>query len=99
MANYILTNKAVEDLSKIWDYTYEIWSETQADKYYYMLLGYCQELAEGKVIGKSYEEISNDIFGFKAGQHILFYRKLKGNRIEVTRILHRKMDLKSTMEE
>ena len=34
MAEYKLTNKAVEDLSKIWDYTFEVWSENQADKYY-----------------------------------------------------------------
>ncbi len=34
MAKYKLTNKAVEDLSKIWDYTFEVWSEQQADKYY-----------------------------------------------------------------
>ena len=33
MAKYHLTNKAVDDLSEIWDYTYEVWSENQADKY------------------------------------------------------------------
>jgi len=31
MAEFKLTNKAVEDLSKIWDYTFEVWSENQAD--------------------------------------------------------------------
>ena len=31
MANYFLTNKAVDDLSKIWDYSYEVWSENQAE--------------------------------------------------------------------
>ena len=31
MAKFIITNKAVEDLSKIWNYTYEFWSENQAD--------------------------------------------------------------------
>lgn len=41
MGNYILTNKAVDDLSKIWDYTVEVWLEKQADKYYFMLLDSC----------------------------------------------------------
>ena len=41
MAEYKLTNKAVEDLSKIWDYTFEIWSEKQADKYYGELISDC----------------------------------------------------------
>jgi toxin ParE1/3/4 len=31
MANYYLTNKAVEDLSEIWYYTYDEWSEKQAN--------------------------------------------------------------------
>ena len=99
MANYILTNKAVEDLSKIWDYTCEVWSETQADRYYYMLLDSCQELADEKVRGKNYREVKEDILGFKAGLHIIFYRKLKGNKIEIARILHSRMDLKSRMQE
>ena len=38
MASYLLTNKAVEDLTEIWHYTYYKWSEKQADKYYKMLL-------------------------------------------------------------
>ena len=95
MANYILTIKAVEDLSKIWDYTFEVWSEAQADKYYYMLLDSFQELEDGKVAGKNYAEVRTDIFGCRSGQHIIFYRKLNGNRIEIARILHNRMDLKN----
>jgi toxin ParE1/3/4 len=34
---YKLTYKAVEDLTKIWDYTFDKWSEKQADKYFEML--------------------------------------------------------------
>lgn len=97
MANYTLTNKAVEDLSTIWDYSFEVWSESQADKYYYMLLDHCQDLADGRISGKKYIEIGNEIFGAKAGQHIIFYKKVK-NKIEVARILHGRMDLKNQMK-
>jgi toxin ParE1/3/4 len=99
MANYSLTNKAVEDLSKIWDYTFEVWSELQADKYYYMLLDCCQDLADSKSVGKNYSEIDDNIFGFRISHHIIFYRRLKSNRIEIARILHSRMDLKSRMQE
>ena len=99
MANYILTNKAVEDLSTIWDYTFEVWSEAQADKYYNMLLSSCQDLAYSRVFGKHYPEISKEIFGFRTGQHIIFYRQLKSNKIEVARILHSRMDLKNRIQE
>ena len=47
MPGYILTNKAVEDLSTIWNYTFETWSETQADKYYIMLLNSCRDISYG----------------------------------------------------
>ena len=99
MANYTLTNKAVEDLSNIWNYSFEVWSESQADKYYYMLLDSCQELADEKVFGKKYEDISDNILGFRVGQHIIFYRKQKGNKIEIARILHNRMDLRNRVQE
>lgn len=98
MGSYQLTNIAVQDLSEIWEYTYNTRSEKQADKYYFMLLDTCQELAEGKVFGKNYPEINNEIFGFRAGQHILFYRKLTANKIEIARILHAQMDLRNKIQ-
>lgn len=41
MAKYELTNKAVTDLNRIWEYTLENGSENQADRYYDMLLDIC----------------------------------------------------------
>jgi toxin ParE1/3/4 len=99
MASYTLTNKAVEDLSKIWSYTVEVWSETQADKYYKMLCDSFQDLADGKVSGRNYIEIRNDIFGFQIGKHLIFYRKLGENKIEIARIFHNRMDLRHRLEE
>lgn len=99
MANYLLTNKAVLDLSAIWEYTVDTWSERQADKYYFMLLDTCQDLADGKITGKNYPEINTEMLGFRTGQHTLFYRKLRGGKIEITRILHAQMDLKNRIQE
>ena len=99
MANYILTNKAVDDLSDIWNYTYDVWSEKQADKYYNMLLEFWKELANKPSLGKSYNEVGNDIFGFKASHHIIFYKSLEKGQIQIVRILHNRMDLKSRIEE
>lgn len=99
MANYILTNKAVEDLTKIWDYIYEVWCENQADKYYNELLEVCQTLADNQYFGKNYKEISLEIFGYISGQHLIFYRKLSENEIEITRILHSRLDLKNRIQE
>jgi toxin ParE1/3/4 len=99
MANYILSNKAVEDLSGIWNYTVDSWSEKQADKYYNLLLDSCQELAIAKYCGKHYPEIGEEIFGFRIGQHIVFYKPIKKNKIEIVRILHSRMDLMNRITE
>lgn len=99
MAEYKLTNKAVEDLSKIWDYTFEVWSEQQADKYYNGLISNCQEIAENPELGKNYDGISEQLLGMKANRHIIFYRTLNENYVEITRILHERMDLKKRIAE
>jgi len=95
MAKYCLTNKAVEDLSGIWTYTLETWSERQADLYYEMLIGFCQYIADNPAFGKHYDTIAKDLYGFRASKHIIFYKVVSQDEIEVIRILHGSMDLKS----
>jgi len=88
MPNYKLTKKAVEDLSSIWNYTIDTWSEKQADIYYQMLLESYSEIVKDPKIGKNYSGIANQLFGMKAGRHIIFYRRLEEDYVEITRILH-----------
>ncbi len=99
MARYELTNKAVEDLNRIWEYTYDTWSEYQADKYYDLLLNSCLDIANNPELGKNYAGITTKLFGLKVNRHIIFYRKSKNNPIEITRILHEQMDLKNRITE
>lgn len=99
MINYNLTNKAVEDLSKIWDYTFEVWSEKQADKYYNELISNCEDIAEHPYLGKQYNGISKQLLGMKVNRHIIFYRILDENYVEITRALHERMDLKKRIAE
>lgn len=99
MVKFFLTNKAIEDLSKIWDYTYEVWSENQADKYYMMLLNSCTEISENPEIGKNYDEIDHGILGLNVSKHIIFYRIVKPKEIEILRILHGRMDLKNRIQD
>ena len=99
MVKYELTNKAVADLNEIWEYTLENWSENQADRYYDMLLGIFQDIADNPELGKNYDGIKSDLFGLKANRHVIFYRKSEINPIEITRILHERMDLKKRMKE
>lgn len=99
MAEYKLTNKAVKDLANIWEYTFEIWSERQADNYYQALISACKDITENPDLGKSYEGITTGLLGMRANRHIIFYRLVNKNYIEITRILHEKMDLKKRVTE
>ena len=99
MPKYKLTNKAVVDLSKIWEYTFEVWSEKQADKYFDELISNCKDIAENPDLGKNYEGISKQLLGIKANRHIIFYRTLSEDYLEITRILHESMDLKKRISE
>ena len=99
MAKYKLTTKAVDDLTRIWNYTFDKWSENQADKYYFMLLDNCNEVACNPELGKNYSEVTENLLGFKAGRHIIFYRKIEENEVEIARILHEQMDLKNRTKE
>jgi len=94
MAKFYLTNKAVEDLGDIWNYTVETWSEKQAEIYYALLMDSCQELANRTSQGKSYEAVERNMLGFKTGEHVIFYRIITEKEIEIVRILHGMMDMK-----
>ena len=94
MAEFKLTNKAVEDLSEIWSYTFEVWSERQADNYGEMPISNCQEITDSPNSGKNYDGIIQKLLGTKANRHIVFYRSINQNCVGITRILHERMDLK-----
>ena len=95
MAKFYLSNKAVDDLNDIWDYTVKIWSEKQAENYYLLLMNSCQELANKPNLGKSYDAVEKNVFGFKTGEHLIFYQIVSLDKIEVVRILHGMMDIKN----
>ena len=99
MSKYQLTNKAVDDLSNIWEYTIETWSENQADNYYHFLLNTFQELSENPKLGKNYNEIKSDLFGHLPNKHIVFYQVISNSEILIVRILHGSMDLKNRVND
>lgn len=99
MANYYLTNKAVEDLTQIWDYTFEEWSEKQADKYYNEILNACKKIAKNSALGKKYFKVIPNLLGLHINRHIIFFRRINSDFVEITRILHENMDLKNRILE
>jgi toxin ParE1/3/4 len=99
MANVILRQEAINDLNNIWEYTFEKWSETQADKYYEMLKLSCLEIGNNPKIGRQYDEINEDLLGLHSGRHIIFYQSIDKYEVEIIRIIHESMDLKIRLNE
>jgi toxin ParE1/3/4 len=95
MAKFSFTNKALDDLIEIWDYTVENWSENQAENYYNLIIACCMDLANNPQLGKLYTIVSQNLLGYKCGEHIIFFQEIVKNEIEVERVLHGMMDLKS----
>ncbi|KGL62757.1 type II toxin-antitoxin system RelE/ParE family toxin [Polaribacter sp. Hel1_85] len=91
--------KANEDLNNIWNYTYENWSEIQADKYYATIKFACLEIGKNPDLGKVYNGINRNLLGLKSEKHIIFYSSTSKNEIEIIRILHERMDLKNRLTE
>ena len=95
MAKVRFSSKAVEDLTSIWNYTYRTWSERQADEYYNMLVSSCRKIISSTFrLAKSYGDIAENLYGFRAGHHLIFYTPLTDGDFLIVRILHERMDVK-----
>ena len=99
MVKISFRQKANEDLNNIWNYTYENWSENQADKYYATIKFTCKEIGENPELGKIYNGVSQNLLAIKIEKHIIFYTSVSENEIEIVRILHERMDLKNRLTE
>ena len=98
MASYVFSNQAVDDLSSIWQYTSSNWSEQQADKYYFLLINACEKIAQGQLIARRYHRLGSELYGYRVGKHMIFFKKTQAKKIEVIRILHKSMDLTTNIK-
>ena len=99
MAKVIFRQKAIDDLNAIWIYTYDKWSEKQADTYYASLEFACTQLGANPQLGKEYEAIKSNLLGLRTGSHIIFYQVVNEEETEIVRILHAQMELKTRLTE
>lgn len=97
MAKVKFRQEAINNLSSIWEYTYNEWSENQADEYYHLIKLACSEIGFNPQIGEKYLEIRKQLFGFRIRKHIIFYHLVSDKEIEIIRILHERMDLKDRL--
>lgn len=96
---YVISEKANQDIEKIWLYTYENWSLEQADRYYNLILDEIEFIAENFESGKSVDFIKNGYRASLVKSHIIFYKKSRRNVVEIIRVLHQKIDIENQIDE
>ena len=70
MSKLRFTNKAVGDLTSIWNYTVRTWSVQQAERYYNMLMNACGSLTEPSPdICRHYDDIMPGLLGQNTAHH------------------------------
>lgn len=95
---YRISKQAINDLNDIWVYTFNKWSKEQADRYYDLIIGEIEFIADNYLIGKSAEQTRKNYRLTKIKSHLIFYRKAENEIVEVVRILHQRMDIKKRLK-
>ena len=90
---YKLSKLAESDLTGIWRYTAETWSQDQANRYVKMIMDAFNEIAKSPaVLGRSYEHVRQGYRKYTIGKHVVFYQLTADGGAMISRILHEKMD-------
>jgi toxin ParE1/3/4 len=96
--NYRISQQAIEDLDTIWIYTFHKWSKEQADRYFDLIIAEIEFIADNYLIGKSAEQTRKNYRVTKIKSHLIFYRKVENDIVEIVRILHQRMDVKKRLK-
>ncbi|MGJ8732450.1 MAG: type II toxin-antitoxin system RelE/ParE family toxin [Cellulophaga sp.] len=88
----------MEDLENIWIYTFKKWTKEQADRYYDLIMAEIDFISDNYLIGKSAEQTRKNYRVTKIKSHLIFYRKVENEIVEIVRILHQRMDIKKQLK-
>jgi len=97
MADYVLSNKADDDLGRIYAYSLQIFGEARADAYFLGLRDCLHVLADNPRLGRPAELMPAELLRHEHGRHIVFYLMEAGG-IFIVRVLHRGMDAPRHMD-
>lgn len=97
--NFKLSNEAENDLTKIWNYTFESWSVEQANRYINLIFEEIDYICENPNSGNDFSYIREGYFRARVKSHFIFYKiSKKENKIEIIRILHQRMDIENRLK-
>ena len=88
-----ISTEALSDLEEIWIYTLKKWSKEQADRYYSLLIDDIEFLQSNYYTGKSAEYIRPGYRVSFVKSHIIYYKIVDDQKLEVIRILHQSVNI------
>ncbi len=92
MSSVLIKPEAENDLTKIFEYTFNNWGLDQAEKYQDELYHGIQLIANQTKLGKEYSFTNLPYRYFHVNRHLIFYR-ITDKECVVIRILHDRMDI------
>ena len=95
--NYRISEKAINDLERIWLYTFNKWSLEQADRYHNLIINEIEFIVDNSNISRKMDYIRQGYRMSKVKSHLIFFKKTEDDIIEVIRILHQNMDVKNRL--
>jgi toxin ParE1/3/4 len=98
MGKFSLTHKAKADLKSIAAYTQRKWGRKQRLVYIKQFDDTFRMLANTPDTGHKCDFIQAGYLKFPCISHIIFYRLISNTEIQIVRILHKRMDVKSKLE-
>lgn len=93
-----ISSEALSDLEEIWIYTRKKWSKEQADRYYSLLFDEIEFLQSNHYTGKSAEYIRPSYRVSFVKSHIIFYKVVDDQKLEIIRILHQSVNIEKWLE-
>jgi toxin ParE1/3/4 len=94
----IFLEAALQDLEEIWLYTFNTWSQEQADRYHSLIVIEIDFLASKPESEKILDHIRKGYRSSKVKSHYIFYR-VTTTEIEVVRIMHESMDIPNRLND
>lgn len=95
MPSFSLTNQAIADVLEIGRYTEEHWEQVQRDKYLSLIDESFRSIAQNPSQGRNCSEIKTGYRKKNIGSHVIFYRQIADDKIQIVRVLHGRMDYAS----
>ena len=98
MGKFTLTTKAKADLKSIAIYTQKKWGKEQRKIYARQFDDAFHMLSDTPAAGNMCDFIKQGYRKFPVSSHLVFYRCINDTKIEIVRILHKRMDVRTQLK-